>query len=63
MDDGVLEDLRQRLRRTRWPDQPRDAGWELGVDLGYLRELCDHWAERYDWRAFERRLNRLSNLR
>jgi pimeloyl-ACP methyl ester carboxylesterase len=63
VDDGVLEDLRQRLRRTRWPDQPRDAGWELGVDLGYLRELCDHWAERYDWRAFERRLNRLSNLR
>jgi microsomal epoxide hydrolase len=59
----VLDDLRKRLRRTRWPDQPRADGWNLGVDVAYLRELCEHWAERYDWRVFEKRLNRLSNLR
>jgi pimeloyl-ACP methyl ester carboxylesterase len=59
----MLDDLRARLRRTRWPDQPRDEGWGLGVDLAYLRDLCEHWAERYDWRAFERRLNGLSNQR
>ena len=59
----MLDDLRKRLRRTRWPDQPRADGWNLGVDVAYLRELCEHWAERYDWRVFEKRLNRLSNLR
>ena len=38
-------------------------GWELGVDVAYLRELCGYWADRYDWRAFESRLNGFSNLR
>ena len=51
--EDVLDDLRARLRRTRWPEQPTGQGWELGVDVGYLRELCGHWADRYDWRAFE----------
>ena len=35
------------------PSSPPSAGWELGADLGYLRELCAHWADRYDWRALE----------
>ena len=52
--EEVLDDLRERLARTRWPAQPAEEGWELGVDIAYLRELCDHWAGRYDWRAFER---------
>ena len=37
-----LEDLRVRLRSTRWPDAPEDAGWSLGTDLAYLRELVAH---------------------
>ena len=61
--DQVLDDLRDRLARTRWPSQPAEEGWGLGVDLAYLRQLCAHWAARYDWRAFESRLNRLSNHR
>jgi microsomal epoxide hydrolase len=61
--EDVLDDLGARLRRTRWPEQPADHGWELGIDIGYLRELCDHWADRYDWRAFESRLNGFRNLR
>src|SRR5207302_993269 len=36
---AALEDLRARLRATRWPDTPEDAGWSLGTDLAYLREL------------------------
>ena len=61
VDQSVLDDLRGRLERTRWPDQPADAEWELGVDIGYLRQLCDHWARAYDWRLLETRLNRLEN--
>ena len=55
--EQVLDDLRARLGRTRWPQQPAEEGWELGVDVAYLRELCGHWAGRYDWRALEARLN------
>ena len=53
-----LVDLRARLRATRWPDQISGTGWDYGTDLGYLRELCDYWADDFDWRAAERRLNR-----
>jgi pimeloyl-ACP methyl ester carboxylesterase len=58
-----LEDLRARLRATRWPDAPEDAGWSLGVDLGYLRELVTYWAEEFDWPAREAALARLPRFR
>ncbi len=54
-----LEDLRQRLDRTRWPDELPGVGWAYGVPLGYLRELTGYWRNRYDWRAAERQLNDL----
>src|SRR5450755_3913110 len=56
---GALEDLRARLRATRWPDTPGDAGWSLGTDLGYLRELVAYWADGFDWPAQEAALARL----
>jgi len=55
--DEVLEDLRDRLGRTRWPDQLPDTGWDYGTDLAYLRELCEYWRTTYDWREHEARLN------
>ena len=56
--DTVLDDLRERLRRTRWPEPLNDqAGWDDGADVAYLRELCAYWAAGYDWRAWEARLN------
>jgi pimeloyl-ACP methyl ester carboxylesterase len=55
--DDVLTDLRERLGRTRWPNQLRDAGWDYGTELGYLQDLCAYWADGYDWRAHEARLN------
>jgi epoxide hydrolase len=61
--DAELADLRDRLRRTRWPDEEPVADWSQGVPLAYLRELCEYWATEYDWRATERRLNRLPQYR
>jgi len=55
--DSTLDDLRERLSRTRWPDQVDGATWEYGTDLAYLRELCAYWRDRYDWRAQEAALN------
>lgn len=55
--DEVLDDLRARLRRTRWPDAAPGAPWEQGTDLSYLKALVSEWADDFDWRAQERRLN------
>jgi len=63
VDDAVLEDLRARLARTRFPDQIDGTGWEYGVPIDYLRELVDYWRDRYDWRAQEARLNALAHFR
>jgi epoxide hydrolase len=54
-----LDDLAERLARTRWPDELPGAGWARGVPLGYLQELAAYWADGYDWRAWEARLNQL----
>lgn len=56
-DDDDLEDLRRRLRTTRWPDRETVEDWTQGVPLSYVQEVCAYWAEKYDWRATERRLN------
>jgi hypothetical protein len=53
-----LDDLRDRLARTRWPGELPGAGWSRGVPQGYPRELAGHWAGGFDWRAWEARLNR-----
>jgi pimeloyl-ACP methyl ester carboxylesterase len=54
-----LDDLRQRLRRTRWPSEVPGAGWSRGVPRDYLVELASYWAGDYDWRKHETELNRL----
>jgi microsomal epoxide hydrolase len=61
--DAVLEDLRERLARTRFPDQLEGTSWEYGTELGYLRALCEYWCETFDWRAQEAALNRLPQFR
>ena len=52
-----LDDLHQRLARTRWPDELPGVGWSYGVPVGYLKELAEYWRTRYDWRRHEARLN------
>jgi pimeloyl-ACP methyl ester carboxylesterase len=63
VDEGILDDLRRRIHQTRWPDQLPGVGWEQGTEREYLRELLADWADRFDWRAQERALNRLSHYR
>lgn len=63
VDDAVLDDLRERLERTRLPDEIDATGWEYGIPMGYLRELVDYWRDEFDWRAQEARLNELDHFR
>ena len=52
-----VDDLRDRLARTRWPEESPGVGWSRGVPLGYLKELAEYWRTEYDWRAHEATLN------
>jgi epoxide hydrolase len=54
-----LDDLRDRLHRTRWPDELPGVGWTRGVPLGYLKDLAAYWHDGYDWREHEATLNEL----
>jgi epoxide hydrolase len=57
--DHALDDLRRRLRAARWPEPATVTDWSQGVPLPWLKELCAYWADRYDWRRLEDRLNAL----
>ena len=54
-----LDDLNDRLARTRWPDELPGVGWDRGVPLDYLKELAEHWRTSYNWLEWEARLNEL----
>jgi pimeloyl-ACP methyl ester carboxylesterase len=59
-----LDDLRERLKRTRWPKEIGDnANWQAGANLGYMRELTDYWLNAYDWRAQEAAMNAFPQFR
>src|SRR6266536_4063197 len=61
--ESALEELRDRLARTRWPDEVEGAGWDYGTNGGYLKELVDYWQYTFDWRAQEARLNHFAQFR
>jgi pimeloyl-ACP methyl ester carboxylesterase len=54
-----LDDLRERLARTRWPAGLPAADWERGVPLTHLKDLVEYWGRSFDWRAAEATLNEL----
>ena len=55
--ESELDDLRRRLAATRWPEAETVDDWTQGIPLAYLQEVCAYWADDYDWRATEARLN------
>jgi pimeloyl-ACP methyl ester carboxylesterase len=59
----ALDDLRLRLRSTRWPDALRGSGWESGADLAFMSDLASHWESGFDWRAQEERINAWPHFR
>ena len=61
--DAVLDDLRQRLSLTRWPDEMPGVGWDYGSNLDYIKELCEYWRTGFDWRAQEQKLNAFNHYK
>ncbi|OBG82208.1 epoxide hydrolase [Mycobacterium sp. E802] len=60
--DADLDDLKDRLKRTRWPEVETVDDWTQGIPLAYTRELAAYWADEYDWRAREAALNRFDHF-
>jgi pimeloyl-ACP methyl ester carboxylesterase len=54
---AAVDDLKERLANTRWPDESPGEGWSRGVPMDYLKELARYWQTTYDWRAHEAKLN------
>jgi pimeloyl-ACP methyl ester carboxylesterase len=48
---AAVEDLRDRLRRTRWPDEVPNSGWKYGINSTFLRDICRYWCEEFDWQS------------
>jgi len=61
--DEVLDDLRARLARTRFPDEVPGSDWRLGTNLAYMRGLVEHWRDGFDWRKHEAELNAFDQFR
>ncbi len=63
IDAAQLDDLKRRLRATRWPDKETPSDWSQGIPLAYVQDLCRYWEQDYDWRAREALLNRFPQFR
>jgi pimeloyl-ACP methyl ester carboxylesterase len=60
--DDVLNDVRARLKRTRWPLDIANDDWSYGANATYLQEMVDYWLNTYDWRSHEEAMNRLHHF-
>ena len=61
--EAVLQDLKDRLDRTRWPDEIPGSDWDYGSNLGYVKELVEYWRIEFDWRAQEKLINSFAHYK
>jgi pimeloyl-ACP methyl ester carboxylesterase len=60
----ILDDLQHRLQHSRWIEPiNKDAGWDYGVNTGYLKELTAYWQQTYNWKKQEKELNQFNHFR
>ena len=60
---STLDDLHERLARTRWIDEVEGSSWDYGISLEYMKELVDYWQHSYDWRKHEAALNTFAQFK
>jgi len=61
--DEILRDLKDRLARVRWPDEPPGQPWSTGASLAYVQDLVGYWRDRFDWRAQEAAINQFRQFK
>ena len=60
--DETIEEIKSRVAAFPWHEMPSDGGWEYGTNLDYMKEFCDYWVTKYDWRKQEARINKFANF-
>jgi pimeloyl-ACP methyl ester carboxylesterase len=60
---AAVDDLRQRLAQTRWPDEIPGTAWEYGISLEFLQEICRYWKDEFDWKRQVDQLSQLHHFR
>jgi len=61
--DEKLKRIQSRVREYPWHEMPDDGGWEYGTNLDYMKQICEYWANEYDWRKHEAQINRFSHFK
>ena len=61
--ENVLKNILLRVSDYPWHEMPDDGGWDYGTNLGYLKELCTYWVDKFDWRTQEEKINSFSNFK
>ena len=59
--EEAIEDLKQRLSRTRWTDEILNSEWKYGASLSYVKEITNYWLNSFDWRNTENEINQYPN--
>jgi pimeloyl-ACP methyl ester carboxylesterase len=59
----AVDDLRERLGRTRWLDEIPGTAWEYGISREFMQDICSYWKDQFDWKAQLDRLSQLHHFR
>jgi pimeloyl-ACP methyl ester carboxylesterase len=59
--DSEIDDLRNRIKNNRWPDEIQNSGWQFGASLHYMQSLVDYWLTKFNWRDIEKEINSYPN--
>ena len=60
--DETIREINTRVASFPWHEMPDDGGWDYGTNLDYMKEFCNYWVTKYDWREQESRINQFSNF-
>ena len=59
--DDVIQKIYTRVKEYPWHEMPDDGGWSYGTNLEYMKELCDYWINKFNWRVQERKINKFNH--
>ena len=61
--DKQINEILKRVENFPWHEMPDDGGWEYGTNLYFMRDLCDYWVNKYDWRKEEKKINQFTHYK
>ena len=56
--EDVIQKIYTRVKEYPWHEMPDDGGWSYGTNLNYMKDFCDYWINKFNWREQERKINK-----